>query len=182
MGGLLLHRLGSAELGLRVDELLRAESASAFLALVTICTFRTALGAGADNVAVCKEGLCLRVIVLLALPGYELALVVELAEEGGGVGLVHLAGGAAVDVEVDAETREGVLDDLVVPVDYVLRSAALLTGLDGDRHSVLIASADIEHVLALHAQVPHIYVSRHIHAGKMAYVHRSVGIRERTCD
>ena len=85
VGGLLLNRLSAAELGLRVQELFRAESASALLALVPVGVRVATLGAGADYVPVGQEGLRLRVVVLLALHGDELSLVVQLTEELRGV-------------------------------------------------------------------------------------------------
>ena len=90
MGGLLLYRLGAAEFGLRVDEFLRAEGASALLALVTISVRIAALRAGTDYVPVSQECLGLGIVVLLALLGDELALVVKLTEELRGVLVMNL--------------------------------------------------------------------------------------------
>ena len=65
VGSLFLHRLRSAELGLRIDEFFRAEGAAAFLALVAIGSLSSAFRAGSDYVPVSEESLCLRVVVLL---------------------------------------------------------------------------------------------------------------------
>ena len=56
----------------------------------------------------------------------------------------------------------------------------MLPGLDGDRHTMLVRTADEEHVFPSHPQISDIYVRRHVNTGKMTYVHRSVGIRKRT--
>ncbi len=90
MGCLLLYRLGPAEFGLRVDEFLRAQRASALLALVTIGIRITALRACTHNVAVCKKLFGLRIIVLLGLLCDELPLVIQFAEKPGSVLLMHL--------------------------------------------------------------------------------------------
>ena len=180
VGRFLLDRLGAAELALGIDQLLGAEGAAALLALVAVSALVAALGAGAHDVAVREELLGLGVVVLLALLGDELALLVELAEEAGGVLFVHLGGGAAIDVEVDAEPFEGVLDDAVVAVHDVLRGASLLAGLDRNRHAMLVGAADIQHFPAAHPQVADIDISRHIDTGQVADVDRTVGVRQRT--
>ena len=180
MGSLFLHRLRSAELGLRIDEFFRTESAAAFLALVPIGSLGSALRAGSDYVPVSEESLRLRVVVLLRLPGDELALVIELAEEVRGILLMHLRAGTSVNVEIDTEARERVLDNLVILVHNILRRAALLTGLDRDRHTVLVAAAYIEHILSPHPEISDVDIRRHIDTGEMADVDRAVGIRQRT--
>ena len=180
VGGLLLDGRGAAQLAVRVDELLGAEGAAALLALVAVGAFVAALGAGAHDVAVGEEGLGLGVVVLLALLGDELAVVIELAEEAGGVLGVHLGGRTAVDVEMDAQALEGVLDDPVVAVHDVLRRAALLARLDGDGHAVLVGAADVQHFPAAHPQVADVDVGRHIDTGQVADVDRTVGVGQRT--
>ena len=168
MGCLLLYRLGPAEFGLRVDEFLRAQRASALLALVTIGIRITALRACTHNVAVCKKLFGLRIIVLLGLLCDELSFIVQLAEKFGSVPLVNRRGCTAIDVEV------------VVAVHDILRGTALHAGLDRDRDSVLIASADIKHILSPHPEVPDVDVRRHVYPGQMTDVDRPVGIRQRT--
>ena len=179
VGGFLLDGLCAAEFGLGVDEFLRAEGASALLALVTIGPFRSALRAGAHDVTVSKEGFGFRVVVLLAFPGYEFAFIVELAEELRGVLFMHLGGGSAIDVEIDAQTLETFVNYLVILVNYILWGAALLTGLDCDRHSMLVASADIEHIFSPHPEIADIDVGRDIDACQMSDVNRTVSIGQR---
>ena len=180
VGSLFLHGFRSAELGLRIDEFFRAESAAAFLALVPIGSLGSALRAGSDYVPVSEESLRLRVVVLLRLPGDELALVIELAEEVRGILLMHLRAGTSVNVEIDTEARERVLDNLVILVHNILRRAALLTGLDRNRHTVFVAAAYIEHILSPHPEISDVDIRRHIDTGEMADVDRAVGIRQRT--
>ena len=81
MLGLLLHELAAAESRLRVDKFIRTECSTTFLALVTIGSVSTAAWTCTCNVTVCKEGLGLLIIVLLAHLLNELALLIKLAEE-----------------------------------------------------------------------------------------------------
>ena len=78
--GLLLHKLAAAEGRLRIDEFVRAECGAALLALVTVCSLCTAARTCSGDLTVCKEGLCLLVIVLLAHLLDELTFIIELAE------------------------------------------------------------------------------------------------------
>ena len=78
--GLLLHEFAAAEGRFRIDELVRAECSTTLLTLVTVCSFRTASRACSGDVTVCKEGLCLLVIILLADLLNELSLIIKLAE------------------------------------------------------------------------------------------------------
>ena len=89
VGSLLLYRLHAAKLALWVYKLLRRERAAALLALVAISALCAALRAGAHYVSVCKEGLLLRVVVLLTLLCYEFTLVVEPSEELRGILMVY---------------------------------------------------------------------------------------------
>ena len=93
---------------------------------------------------------------------------------------MHLRAGTPVNVEIDTEARERVLDNLVILVHNILRRAALLTGLDRDRHTVLVAAAYIEHILSPHPEISDVDIRRHIDTGEMADVDRAVGIRQRT--
>ena len=84
--------------------------------------------------------------------------------------------GASVYVERYAEFLERVFYYLVVAVHYVLRGHSLFAGLDGYGHSVLVAAADKEHLVAAQTQVACVNVGGHIYSGQMADMHRTVGI------
>ena len=180
MGGLFLYRLRTAQFGMRVDELFRAEGGSAFFALVAVGILIAAFGAGAHYITVGEEGLRLRVVVLFAFLRDELAIIVEFTEKLRGILLVNLRRSAAVDIEIDAQGLETVGDYLVVFVHDVLGTAALLACLDGDGHAVLVAAAHIQHLLSAKTEISHINVGRHINSGKMPDMHRAVCIRQRT--
>ena len=174
--GLLLHGRGARQFGFGVQQFLGAQGAAALLALVSVGVRVAAFGAGALDETVGEEHLGLLVIELLALLGHEVVLVVELAEELGRILLMHGRRRTGVDVIVDAEAREGVFHYLMILVHDVLRGNALLAGLDGDGHAVLVGAADEHHVLPAHAQVADIDVSGNVSAGQVADMDRTVGI------
>ena len=66
----------------------------------------------------------------------------------------------------------------MVAVHHLLCGDALLACTDGDRHAVLVASADEHHFLMLQSEVTHIDVGRYIDSGEVSDVHSTVGIRQ----
>ena len=180
MGGLLLDGLGAAELGLGVDQLLRRKRGTAFLTLVAIGSLRAAFWAGTHNVAVCKEGLSLRVIVLLAFAGDELSLVVKPLEEFRSGFRVDLGRGPSIDVKVDSQSLEALLYNIVILVHDILGRAAKLTGLYGDWDTVLVAAAHVQHFLSAEAEIAYINVGRHVYSCKVSYVDGAVRVRKGT--
>ena len=93
---------------------------------------------------------------------------------------MDLGRGTGIDVEIDAETREGILHHLVVLVHDVLGCDAPLAGLDGDGDAVLVGAANEDNVLAPHPEVTDIDVTGDIGTGQMADMDRTVGVRKRT--
>ena len=89
-----------------------------------------------------------------------------------------LGRGSGIDVETDTELSEGLLYQLMVFVHDILRRAALLAGLNGDGHPMLIRSAHEEHVPAAHSQVPDVDISGNVDSRQVSDVNRSVGIRQ----
>ena len=71
----------SAEAGMGIDQLFRAQGASAFLALVAIGMRIAAFRACPFDIPICKEGLRLYVIILAGGLCNELSFIVELPEE-----------------------------------------------------------------------------------------------------
>ena len=53
-----------------------------------------------------------------------------------------------------------------------------LAGLYGDRHAMLVAAADKQHILSLHPQIADVNVGRNINSGKMSDVDGSVCVRQ----
>ena len=161
-----------------VDQLVGAEGAAAFLALVSVGPLIAALGAGSHNIAVSQKLLCLLVVVLLTLLFDELAVLIELTEELRGRLVMGLGRGSGIDVETDTELSEGLLYQLMVFVHDILGRAALLAGLNGDGHPVLIRAAHEKHVPAAHSQIPDVDVSGNVDSRQVSDVNRSVGIRQ----
>lgn len=106
----------------------------------------------------------------------SLSVVVEFSEEVRSEFTMHLGCGTAVDVERDTELLERVLDDLMIAVADILRCNPFFFGTNGDGHSVLVATADEDHVLLLQAKIAHIDVGRNIYPGEVSDVHTAVGI------
>ena len=177
--GLHLLGRGPGQGGLRIDQLFRAQRGTAFLALVPVGAGIAALGAGTHDVTVREEGLRLLVVILLGLLGDELVVVIEFAEELRRILVMHLGRRPGIDVEVDAEAREGVLHHAVVLVHDVLRSDALGAGLDGDGHAVLVGAADEDDVLAPHPEVADVDVAGDVGTGQVADMDGTVGVRKR---
>ena len=77
---------------------------------------------------------------------------------------------------MDSELAEEAFD-FSVPMGHVL-SVFLAGGLgaDRDRHPVLVAPADEAHILALHAQRPHIYIGGQVRSDHVPEVDRAVGV------
>lgn len=64
----------------------------------------------------------------------------------------------------------------MVAVYDLLRGDAFFSGTECDGHTVFIAAADHDYVLAAHTQIAGINIGRNIYAGKMSDMHRPVGI------
>ncbi len=182
VGGFAHHGHGTGDGRARVDEVGGVERRSAFLALVAVSALGAAVGAGARHVAVCQELPGLLVVELLGSLLHKLAVVVKFAEELGGGPAVCVGSGAAIDVERDTELLEGIFDDVVVTVHYVLGRHALLLGLYGDGDTVLVAASNHQDVASLETQEAGVDVGRHVDAGKVADVYRPVGVRQRRGD
>ena len=177
LGGLLHQRVAVDGID-GVDEFFGRERGTTLLTLVAVGSFGMATWAFTLDVAVGQELLCFLVIELFRGDFHKLALVVEFPEEVGGKLVVRLAGGAAVDVETDAEVGKRLLDDAMIAVHHVLHGASLFLRTDGHGHTVFIASTHKQHLATLQAQVSCIDVGRHIHASQVADVHRPIGIRQ----
>ena len=72
--------------------------------------------------------------------------------------MVYAGCGATIDVERYAEVFEGFLDEVVVAVNHLLRGDALLARAYSDGHTMLVASANKDHILLLQAEVSHVDV------------------------
>ena len=111
-------------------------------------------------------------------PAFKGADSIKLLEEVGGKLVMNFAGGAAEDVEADAEVGKRLLDDAVIAVHHVLHGASLLLRTDGHGYAVLIAATHKEHLTSLQTQVSRINICWHIHACQVPDVDRAVGVRQ----
>ena len=165
-----------------IDEFVGRKCGTTFLTLVAVCLRRMTTRTFATNVAVGEELMLCLVVVLFAFEFYELAFVVELAEEVGCKLVVNRRSSAAIDVERNAEVGKRFLNQCVIAVHHILWSTSFFLGADGDWHTVLVATTDEQYALAFQAKIACIDVGRHIHACEVSDVDRTVGVGESRCD
>ena len=182
MLGFFLDRRAAADSALRVNQFVRAQCRTAFLALIPVSAFAMAMGASPCDVAVGQELMLFRIVILHRRLLDETAFVVKFLEKSRCRGLMHLAGSPRINIERNAEFLKRVLDQCMIMVHNGLRRGMLFEGLDGDRHAVFVRTANENHILAPAAKVAHVNVGRHVHTCQMAYMHRAVGIRKRRSD
>ena len=91
---------------------------------------------------------------------------------------MDVRGRPGIDVEVDAEAREGVFHHLVVLVHDVLRRDALGARLDGDGHAVFVGAAHEDDVLPAQAEIADIDVAGDVGTGQVADMDGTVRVRK----
>ena len=67
----------------------------------------------------------------------------------------------------------------MIAIYDILRGNALLTGTNGDGYTVLIRTADEQHLSLLQAEVAHIDVSGDIHTSQVTDMHTAISVWER---
>ena len=144
--------------------------------MVAIGTLVVAIGTFSCHVTVGKELLGLLVVKLGSSLLRQFSLVIEFAKPFGSKFMMDVGGGAAIDVKGDTELLERVLNHLVITIHHVLWGDALLAGSHRDGHTVLIASADKQHILLLQSQVTYIDVGWYVNASQMTDVNTTVCI------
>ena len=176
--GLLLGKWIAIDGVVWIDEFVWRERSTALLALVAISTSSVATRTFAANVTVGEKLLCLWIIELLGCLLDKLAIVIEVTEEVRSQLVMGLARGTRLDVESDTKTLERVLDDVVIAIYHFLGSDALFACTDGDWHTMFVATAYEEYILALEAKIAHIDVRWHINARQVSDMYRTIGIRK----
>ena len=132
----------------------------------------------AHDISVGKELMCLFIVILFALFFNEFSLIIELLEEVAGQLTVGFARRSAIDIEADSKVFERFFDECMIAVADILRCNALFLGTQGDRHTVLITTANEDHFLLLESQIAHIDVGRNVHSCQMSNVNATVCIRQ----
>ena len=163
---------------MRIYEVGCVERRTARLALVTVSAVAATVGASAHHIPVGEEFSGLLVVGLHGCLLLELSVVVQVAEKLARRLSVDVGSGSGVYVERNAEFGHRVLDDVVVAIHNVLRSNAFLTGFDGDRHTMFVASADHDDVATLSTEIACIDVGRDVNTCEVADMDGSVSIRE----
>ena len=131
------------------------------------------------DVTVGKELLSLFVVELRGGLLRQLTLIIELTKPLGSKTVMRLTRSATVDIERYAKLFKRLLNHRVVTIDHVLRCDAFLAGTYSNGYTMLVATANEQHILLLQAQVTYVDVGRHIHTCQMTDVNTSVGIRQR---
>ena len=67
----------------------------------------------------------------------------------------------------------------MVAIYDILWGDALLTGTDGDGYTVLIRTADEQHLTLLQTELAHIDISGYIHTSQMTDMHTAISVWER---
>jgi len=110
MLGFFLDRRAAADSALRVNQFVRAQCRTAFLALIPVSAFAMAMGASPCDVAVGQELMLFRIVILHRCLLDETAFVVKFLEKSRCRGLMHLAGSPRINIERNAEFLKRVLD------------------------------------------------------------------------
>ena len=159
-----------------VDEVRRIEGRATALTLVSIGVVILAPRTCTYYIAVGEELPSLGVVVLLRLLLCKGTLIIKCTEEGRGVLPMGRARRTAIDVEGHTEASEGVSDNGVITIHYILWGNSLLLRTDSDGHTVLIAPADEEHLLPLEPQVASVDICWDVDPSKVSDMHWPVGI------
>ena len=69
----------------------------------------------------------------------------------------------------------------MILIDNILGSYTLLTRLDGDGHTVLVATTNRDDISTALTQITNIDIRGHIYTRQMADMHRAIGIRKCRC-
>ncbi len=123
--------------------------------------------AGALQIPVGEESVCLRVVELIGASLVDVTLLVEAQEDILGYCVVVWGAGGGVEIPVEAQ-RIPLLDELgVIPVDDHLGLDALLLCSHRDRRAVDVGSRDHERPVADGAVVPGEDVGGEVGAGNV---------------
>ena len=162
----------------RVDQLFWREGSTTFLALVAVCSFCTAARAGTHDVTVGKELAGNLIAELLFYFLFQNTLIVKSTEEIRSKLIVNLRSCAAVNIKGDTEILEALLDEVVIAIHYFLYGNAFLLGTDGDRYTMLVATADENNVLLFKAKIAYVDIGWHINTCQVADMHTTVSVRQ----
>ena len=167
----------AGDLGSGVDQFFGVQRAATVFTLVTASLRVLAVRASALDVAIGQEPVDLGVVVLVADPTIDVAIIQEAHEDVlSDLGVVGGAGGG-VAIPADAEPIP-VGDELgVVATHDVGRGDPLGIGPNGDRGAVDIRSAHHDHPVADQALVAGVDVGWQVGASQVSKVTRSGGVR-----
>src|SRR5215212_5879883 len=137
----------AGDLGVRLDKLVSLVPRAAVVALVAPRLLVAAHRASPLDVTVGQEAALRRTVHLLGLGLRDVAALFQLAVEELGVLRVKQRRGTREVVEGDAETLEGLLHVGPPVVDDLLRILPFALCRQGYRHTMLVGSAGVDHIL-----------------------------------
>ena len=82
--------------------------------------------------------------------------------------------------EHDAQAFKRLVNDFEIPIHQFLGGDPFFAGLQGNRHPVLVGSADQKCVFALGFEVTMVHIRGQVASGQMANMDRTVRIRQRS--
>ena len=151
---------------------------AASLALVAIGMFVATVRTSPGNIPVCEELVSLLVVILHRGFLDKFTFIVQLPKEIGSHFTMNLGSRARVNIERDSELLERLFNNIMITVHDILRGHSFGLRLNRDRHAMLVATADHDHIFAFQPQIPGINICRDIYSRQVTYMHRAVGIRQ----
>ena len=155
------YRNTAADCRFRIDQIRRIQRCSAGFTLIAISPFILTMRTSTGNITVGKELLSLFIIILLRRLLDKNSLVIQFPEKLGSCFRMDIGRGTGI---------------------YIERNSKLFKRFfyyRGNRYSMLIRSADMDHLFSFETQVSGINISRNIYTGQMPDMHRAVSIRQR---
>ena len=153
-----------------INQIGRIQRCAASLALVAIGMFVATVRTSPGNIPVCEELVSLLVVILHRGFLDKFAFIVQLPKEIGSHFTMNLGS--------RAELLERLFNNMVITVHDILRGHSFDLRLNRDRHAMLVATADHDHIFAFQPQIPGINICRDIYSRQVTYMHRAVGIRQ----
>ena len=173
------YRNTAADCRFRIDQIRRIQRCSAGFTLIAISPFILTMRTSTGNITVGKELLSLFIIILLRRLLDKNSLVIQFPEKLGSCFRMNIGRGTGIYVERNSKFFKRFFYYRMIPIDYILRSDTFSFSLQGNRYSMLIRSADMDHLFSFETQISGINISRNIYTGQMPDMHRAVSIRQR---
>ena len=148
---LLKHRLIAGYCRTRVYQVGSVQRRATRLALVAVGMVVLAMRTSADNITVGKELMRLFIVILHRSLFYELSFVVKFTEKVTCRLTMDFRCSTRIYVKRNTEFLKRIFYDFMIAVHYVLRCDTLFFCFDGNRHTMLVRTANHYHILPFKA-------------------------------